>query len=98
VYDNLTHAEAVAKHFGEKFGEDTWVVTVDTRHFARGPVFRAADLLKDGEGKLKEGDEWLHWGEYLVMYRVPAQAIRGQTPIARGGDQRWRAVGVIGGS
>jgi hypothetical protein len=97
VYDNSAHAEAVAKHFGEKFGEDTWVVTVDTRHFARGPVFRAADLLKD-DGKGKEGREWLHWGEYLVMYRIPAQAIRDQTPVARGGDQQWRAVGVIGGS
>jgi hypothetical protein len=93
----------VAKHFGERYGENTWVVTVDTRHFARGPVFRAADLLKDvdvsvGGGKGKEGDEWLHWGEYLVMYRIPAQAIRDQTPVARGGDQRWKVVGVIGGA
>ncbi|KAF1852030.1 uncharacterized protein K460DRAFT_362799 [Cucurbitaria berberidis CBS 394.84] len=102
VYDSRTHAENVAKHWTKEMGEDTFVVTVDTRHFARGPVFRAADLLKDemvGGGK-KEGDdnEWLHWGEYLVMYRIPAQAIRDQTPVARGMDQRWRTVGVIGGA
>lgn len=98
VYDNLAHAENVAKHFATKYGEDTLVVTVDTRHFARGPVFRAADLIKEGarvEGR--EGDEWLHWGEYLVMYRIPAQAIHNQTPVARGADQKWRTVGVIGG-
>lgn len=77
------------------------MVTVDTRHFARGPVFRAADLLKDdaGDGRDRaEGDDWLHWGEYLVMYRVPAQAVRDQTLVARGEKQRWRAVGVIGGT
>ncbi|KAH7392510.1 hypothetical protein BKA66DRAFT_607035 [Pyrenochaeta sp. MPI-SDFR-AT-0127] len=100
VYDNLTHAESVAKHWAQKYGEDTFVVTVDTRHLARGPVFRAADLLKEGGSDYKEaeGSEWLHWGEYLVMYRIPAQAIRDQTPVARGEDQRWRTVGTIGGS
>ncbi|KAF1938884.1 hypothetical protein EJ02DRAFT_514215 [Clathrospora elynae] len=109
VYDNLAHAEAVAKYFGEKYGEDTWVVSVDTQHFARGPVFRAVDLLREGgaegggvggkgKGEGGNGGEWLHRGEYLVMYRIPPQAIRDQTPVARGGDQRWRAVGVIGGA
>ncbi len=28
------------------WGEEVLIVSVDTRHFARGPVFRAADLLK----------------------------------------------------
>jgi hypothetical protein len=28
------------------WGEEVLLVSVDTRHFARGPVFRAADLLK----------------------------------------------------
>jgi hypothetical protein len=93
VFDNLTHAENVAKDFAHIYGEDTFVVTVDTRHLARGPVFRAADLLKDG--KSDEQSEWLHWGEYLVMYRIPAQAIRDQTPVAKGEDQKWRTVGVI---
>ena len=104
VYDNLSHAEKVAKHWATKYGEETWVVTVDTRQFARGPVFRAVDLLKGNEwdmgkaGKGGKDDEWLHWGEYLVMYRVPAQAIRDQTPVGRGKVEGWRAVGVIGGS
>ncbi|USP80944.1 hypothetical protein yc1106_08218 [Curvularia clavata] len=111
VYDNLAHAEAVARYFGERYEEDTWVVTVDPAHFARGPVFRAADLLrkeasdeiecsnnkKKGRGLGDVADEWLHWGEYLVMYRIPAQAIRDQTPIAKVGDQKRKGVGVIGG-
>lgn len=99
MYDNLSHAEKVAKHWAAKYGEETWVVTVDTRQFARGPVFRAVDLLKGSErdtGKGGKGDDWLHWGEYLVMYRVPAQAIRDQTPVGRGKVEEWRAVGVIG--
>ncbi|KAH8708591.1 hypothetical protein GQ44DRAFT_627556, partial [Phaeosphaeriaceae sp. PMI808] len=96
VYDNQAHAENVARHFGKKYGEDTCVVKVDTQHLARGPVFRAADLMKEGGGDGKEAEEWLHWGEYLVMYRIPAQAVRDQTPVVRGDDQRWRAVGVIG--
>lgn len=36
----------MAKHWAEKWDEEVLVVSVDTRHFARGPVFRAADLLK----------------------------------------------------
>lgn len=46
VYDDLSHAENVAKYLAETFSEEVLVVSVDTRHFARGPVFRAADLLK----------------------------------------------------
>ncbi|KAF1963129.1 hypothetical protein CC80DRAFT_530972 [Byssothecium circinans] len=99
VYDTLSHAEAVAKHFATKYGEDTHVVTVDTRHFARGPVFRAADLLATmKEEELGPEKRWLHHGEYLVMYRIPAQAIRDETPVGKGGNQKWRAVGLIGGS
>ncbi|KAF2829930.1 hypothetical protein CC86DRAFT_367835 [Ophiobolus disseminans] len=102
VYDNLAHAENVAKHFATNFNEDTFVIKVDTQHLARGPVFRAADLIKEGGGSVAEGkdaymEEWLHWGEYLVMYRIPAEAVRDETPIARGADQRWRIVGAIGG-
>jgi hypothetical protein len=97
VYDSLAHAEKVARYFAAKYGEDTRVVTLDTSYLARGPVFRAADLLKDDEGgKGKDNDEWLHWGEYLVMYRVPAQAVRVETEIARAAEQSWKVVGVIG--
>ncbi|EMD64156.1 hypothetical protein COCSADRAFT_66462, partial [Bipolaris sorokiniana ND90Pr] len=114
VYDNAAHAEAVARYFGERYQEDTWIISVDPAHFARGPVFRAADLLREGvaeaenansgsnrkkgKGVVDDGaDEWLHWGEYLVMYRIPAQAIRDQTPVAKVGDPLRRGVGVIGG-
>ncbi|KAF3008931.1 hypothetical protein E8E13_011324 [Curvularia kusanoi] len=95
VYDNRAHAENVAKHWAEKWGEEVLVVSVDTEHFARGPVFRAADLLKGETAGIV--DEWLHWGEYLVMYRIPAQAVRDQTPVGRAAKKEaWRAVGVIG--
>ncbi|KAJ4985362.1 hypothetical protein SVAN01_09117 [Stagonosporopsis vannaccii] len=93
VYDNLSHAEKVAWYLAEKWSEELLVVTVDTRHFARGPIFRAADLLKDADGKV---DEWMHWGEYLVMYRIPAQAIREQMPIGPCRKQARPSVGVIG--
>ncbi|KAJ4381404.1 hypothetical protein N0V86_003755 [Didymella sp. IMI 355093] len=75
VYDNLQHAENVAQHWAEKWGEEVLVVS---------------------NASASEADEWLHWGEYLIMYRIPAQAIRDQTPIGRG-KEAWRAVGVIGG-
>jgi hypothetical protein len=94
VYDDLARAERVAHYFSQKYGEDTLVVTVDTHHLARGPVLRAADLLKDGTGR--EGEEWLHEGEYLVMYRIPMQAIRGQTPMAKAVSAKQNSVGVIG--
>lgn len=103
MYDNLDHAENVARWIAQKYGESTSVVTVDTNHLARGPVFRAADLFKGdgvaepgngkGRGKAvdKEEAECLHHGEYLVMYRIPTQAIRMETPVVK-----WRTVGVIG--
>lgn len=46
VYNKLSHAEQVAQYLAERWAEEVLVVSVDTRHFARGPVFRAADLLK----------------------------------------------------
>ncbi|CAE7023341.1 hypothetical protein PTT_18996 [Pyrenophora teres f. teres 0-1] len=99
VYDNRAHADAVAKHFARSYGEETCVVTVDTRHLARGPVFRAKDLLKEGMGGT---DEWLHWGEYLVMYRIPPQAIREEVKVGGSGGLGWEGVGVgsgvVGGS
>lgn len=55
---------------------------VDTCHFARGPVWRAEDVLRrQGQGK---ENEWQHQGEYLVMYKVPKQAIVNETVM-------WRA-------
>lgn len=101
MYDNHGHAEDVANYFSQKYGEDTYVVTIDTQHLARGPVFRATDLLKIGgkeNGGKEAGNEWLHRGEYLVMYRIPPQAVRDQTPVARGENQRWRTIGPIGGA
>lgn len=104
VYDNLAHAEHVARNWAQHKQHATFVVTIDTRHLARGPIFRAADLLR-GESERNEvnlssreaaGNEWLHWGEYLVLYRIPPQAVQNQTPIAQGVDQNWRTVGVIG--
>ncbi|KAJ8116589.1 hypothetical protein OPT61_g2013 [Boeremia exigua] len=93
MYDNLSHAENVARYLAAKWGEELLIVTVDTGHFARGPVFRAADLLRDVDAG---ADDWLHWGEYLIMYRIPAQAIRDQTSVGRSKKEAWPSVGVIG--
>lgn len=100
----------------KRWQEDVWVICVDTRYLARGPVFRAVDLLREGDGDgggegqagkgrrdsargvaaEEGGGEWLHRGEYLVMYRIPAQAVRDETVVCRVEKQRGRAVGVIG--
>lgn len=109
-------------------GEEVLVVEIDTAYLGRGPVVRAADLLRgekeagneggvDGasgrrdsavsrgsaassggvvRGREGDGDAWLHEGEYLIMYRIPMQAVRGQMVVARGEVRRESGVGVIG--
>jgi hypothetical protein len=94
VYDTLAQAEEVAHRFARMYREDTHVMTIDTNHLARGPVFRAADLLKQDSGD--EGMEWLHEGEYLFMYRIPIQAVRGQRLVAKGVGGKQSAVGITG--
>lgn len=94
VYRSLSHAEAVARFFAERHNEDTYVVTIDTNHLPRGPVFWAASIL---QGQMLSPEErWLHEGEYLVMYRIGPQAIRDETLIVKRDTQSWRAPGVIG--
>lgn len=74
------------------------MVKIDTRHLARGPVFRAADLLEEKEGEIDESERELHRGEYLIMYKIPPQAIRDETLVGRGAVAKWKAVGTIGDS
>ncbi|KAJ4297887.1 hypothetical protein N0V90_005786 [Kalmusia sp. IMI 367209] len=95
VYKSLSHAEAVARHFAERYNEDTYVVTIDTNHLPRGPVFWAATILTGQD--LSAEQKWLHEGEYLVMYRIGPQAIRDQTLVVKRDTQGWRAPGVVGG-
>ncbi|KAF2792771.1 hypothetical protein K505DRAFT_192763, partial [Melanomma pulvis-pyrius CBS 109.77] len=92
VYDNLEHAQDIAHLFAKKHGERTTVVMIDTSRWARGPVFRAADLLKNRE--LTDEEMFLHQGEYLVMYNVPREAIVSEIPVAYGDDAMWKTVGV----
>lgn len=93
MYDDLAHAEQVACHFKQKYpGEEVWIVTIDTKHLAWGPVFRAADILK---GEADHGQGRMHEGEYLVLYTVPRQAVRVETLVAKGKDKHG-AVGLIG--
>ncbi|ORY18769.1 hypothetical protein BCR34DRAFT_449353, partial [Clohesyomyces aquaticus] len=79
VYTDEAHARNVALCLARKYGAVCLVVGIDTAHLARGPVFRAADLLKDRE--LTSEEVWMHHSEYLVMYRIPAQAIREETVV-----------------
>lgn len=94
---------------------------IDTQYLARGPVLRAADLLREEEkglqeivgsgrrdsavsggnggvqGREAEHSAWLHEGEYLFMYSIPIQAVRGHTVVSRGEVRRGSGgVGVIG--
>jgi len=96
VYDNLAHAERVAHYLASKHGEHTKVVTIDTSRWARGPVFRAMDILKGRELTLEES--LLHHGEYMVMYNIPREAIITETPVGFVPDTNWKTVGVIGGN
>ncbi|KAH7122227.1 hypothetical protein B0J11DRAFT_463794, partial [Dendryphion nanum] len=81
VYDDQAHAERMAIYLSNKFGEEMTVVAVDTRHFARGPVFRAADLLGGKDVEMAATDSEIHRGEYLIMYKIPPQAIRTETAV-----------------
>ncbi|KAH7399144.1 hypothetical protein DE146DRAFT_789108 [Phaeosphaeria sp. MPI-PUGE-AT-0046c] len=122
VYDNKDHAERVARWVAAKRGEETLVVEIDTQYLGRGPVLRAADLLREEaeqeavsgvgrrdsavsggagvglQGREEEDSAWLHEGEYLFMYRIPMQAVRGEIVVARG-EVRMESggIGVIGG-
>lgn len=96
VYDNQAHAEAVAKKFAYDYREDTFVVTVDTLHLCRGPIFRVANLLEGvGLGVAPE-EAWRHAGEYLVMYRIPAEACSEPNPTLWPGNPNRRLSGAIG--
>lgn len=86
----------MAHFMSERYGEETTVVAVDTRHFARGPIFRAADLLIGKEAELSMAEWELHQGEYLIMYKIPPQAIRTEMAVGRRGSGRPLAVGAIG--
>ncbi|KAF9738036.1 hypothetical protein PMIN06_008509 [Paraphaeosphaeria minitans] len=92
VYRSQAHAEEVARHFARLHDEDTWVVTIDTNHLSRGPVFWAGNLLEGQE--VTASQAWLHEGEYLFLYRIGAQAIRDQTRVVR---KETRSYGIIGG-
>ncbi|OAK93672.1 hypothetical protein IQ06DRAFT_235942, partial [Phaeosphaeriaceae sp. SRC1lsM3a] len=98
AYDNKDHAERVARWMASKWGEETLIVEIDTQYLARGPVLRAADLLREEEKGLQEiHSAWLHEGEYLFMYSIPIQAVRGHTVVSRGEVRRGSGgVGVIG--
>jgi hypothetical protein len=98
VYDNLAHAEQVAHYLVKKHGERTTVVTIDTSRWARGPVFRAADILRNRGEELSAKERFMHQGEYMVMYNIPREAIVTETPIAYAADamHSTRGVGVIG--
>lgn len=74
------------------------MVTIDTSRWARGPVFRAADILRNRGEELSAEGRFLHQGEYMVMYNIPREAIVTETPIAYAADamRSTRGVGVIG--
>jgi hypothetical protein len=99
VYDNLAHAERVAHHLAKKHSERTTVVTIDTSRWARGPVFRAADILRNRGEELTIEENFMHHGEYMVMYNIPREAIITETPVGYTADAIWstKGVGVIGG-
>jgi hypothetical protein len=91
VYCSHAHAQEVACYFARLYKEDTLVVTIDTNHLSRGPVFWAAHLLESQE--LTDKQKWLHDGECLLMYWITREAIRNQTLVSK---ETW-SYGAIGG-
>ncbi|KAF2273334.1 uncharacterized protein EI97DRAFT_161578 [Westerdykella ornata] len=96
VFDSYTHAEDMARYFAQKYGDEMKVIQIDTHHLARGPVFRVADILEGKMQVMGRMEEELHKGEYLIMYRIPAQAVVSETPVGRGMANARRGPGVIG--
>ncbi|KAF2017051.1 hypothetical protein BU24DRAFT_420078 [Aaosphaeria arxii CBS 175.79] len=98
VYDNQAHAEYIAQRYAQMYNEETLVVTIDTKYFARGPVFRAADLLagRDENSALSEWEELLHRGEYLIMYKIPPQAVRVEVKVGWVGNSKRDSAGSVG--
>ncbi|KAF2114695.1 hypothetical protein BDV96DRAFT_522445, partial [Lophiotrema nucula] len=77
VYASQCHAYSIAEQMARNLGEKVSVVEVDTGYLARGPVFRAEDVIGERIAQWGEEERRLHHTEYLIMYRIPAQAIRG---------------------
>lgn len=99
VYTDLAHATHVAQRLSERYGTACKLVSIDTRHFARGPLFRAADVLKNASEDVKNAhpipleDDFMHQYEYLVQYRIPAQALINEEPVGQTMEPAWKAVG-----
>jgi hypothetical protein len=85
VYTSQTQAERVARWFAQQCREEVILVTIDTEHLARGPVFRADDLIESLrttgklEVELSQEEVELHRNEYLLMYKIPPQALINET-------------------
>ena len=66
-------------------------MAIDTERLARGPVFRAKDVLDGNEG-LREEERWAHYSEYLVLHRIPGQAVIDEDVVSAMGT--WRDLGL----
>jgi hypothetical protein len=86
AYADASRAEAVAKYFADKYQTNTSVVKINTQHLARGPIWRAIDILAGVT--LNSMDHWLHEGEYLIFLKVPPEAIVSETFIHKRGLRR----------
>ncbi|KAF2190784.1 hypothetical protein K469DRAFT_560036 [Zopfia rhizophila CBS 207.26] len=101
VFSSKSHAEQWARHLSaQKGGMRCYVLTINTRMLGRGPVFRAEDwvgeVVEGGEGmggrELTEWS-WNHEGEYLIMYKIPKEAIVDELDVG-GEDEVFRALGL----
>ena len=54
-------------------------------------MFRAKDVLDGNEG-LREEERWAHYSEYLVLHRIPGQAVIDEDVVSAMGT--WRDLGL----
>ncbi|KAF2200522.1 hypothetical protein GQ43DRAFT_70119 [Delitschia confertaspora ATCC 74209] len=92
VFADKQHAERWARTFAEKNGDKCYVVSVDTTKLARGPIFRAADLLADVE--LSPAEESMHFSEYLVLHRIPGMALIEEIIVSAEVNSTWQSLGL----
>jgi hypothetical protein len=94
VFADKEHAERWARDLAERNNSNSlyYVVAIDTEKLARGPIFRAADILAGRV--LSEMEEGLHFSEYLVLHRIPGQALREEIIVSAGVVSTWQNLGL----
>ncbi|KAF2745954.1 hypothetical protein M011DRAFT_128070 [Sporormia fimetaria CBS 119925] len=92
VFDNLNHAKTMALSYAQHLDMEITLVTIDTTRLARGPIFRAQDVLRPSDAGW---DHPMHKGEYLLLHRVPGHACVEEMYVGRVRANNLGAIGPL---